>query len=137
MSKKGFIYKLVCNDVDIKETYIGSTQNFRSRKNCHKCACNNKNHKTYNYYIYQFIREHGEWSNWNMIQIEEYDFNTRNELNARERYWIETLQSKLNKQMPTRTKKEYYQLNSDKIKDYQQLNSNKIRKYKKEYHQQH
>jgi predicted GIY-YIG superfamily endonuclease len=33
---KGFIYKLCCLDVNIKEIYIGSSTNFKQRKRHHK-----------------------------------------------------------------------------------------------------
>ena len=39
-----------------------------------------------------------------MVQIEEIKFNTNQELHSKERYHIELLQAKLNKNIPTRTK---------------------------------
>ena len=30
------IYKIVCNDLNIKDVYVGHTTDFRRRKNCHK-----------------------------------------------------------------------------------------------------
>ena len=33
------IYKLCCRDVNVKEIYVGSTTNFRARKNQHKSCC--------------------------------------------------------------------------------------------------
>jgi len=35
------IYKLVCKDSSIKDTYIGHTTNFVQRKNSHKISCCN------------------------------------------------------------------------------------------------
>ena len=40
---KGFIYKFVCNDITIQNTYVGSSTDFTKRKSCHKSACNNEN----------------------------------------------------------------------------------------------
>ena len=39
---KTIIYKIVCNDLNIKDCYIGSTTSFTKRKNRHKSNCNNK-----------------------------------------------------------------------------------------------
>ena len=61
MSRTGYIYKLVCNDVEIKERYVGSTTNMKVRKNQHKSVCNNPNSEKYNIYLYQFIRENGNF----------------------------------------------------------------------------
>ena len=130
MSKTGIIYKLVSDDVEIKECYVGSTVNFIRRKHEHKSNCNNINSKRYNLYVYKFIRDNGGWNSYSMIQIEEYKFNTRNELNARERHWIETLQAKLNKNIPTRTDKEYYESHKDEAKDYYESHKDKIKEYK-------
>ena len=33
---KGFIYKLCCLDVNIKDIYVGSSTNFKERKKQHK-----------------------------------------------------------------------------------------------------
>ena len=137
MSKTGYIYKLVSNDINITELYVGSTQNFRTRKNNHKCKCNNENDKGYNLYVYQFIRDNGGWYSFSMVQIEEFKFNTRNELNARERFWIESLQATLNKLMPSRTREEHYKNNKTKIKDinseYYKNNKTKIKDKIKAY----
>ena len=62
-------YKFVCKDVDILYTYIGHTTNFATRKSQHKSVCSNSKTKNYNFPIYLFIREHGGWCNWNMVQI--------------------------------------------------------------------
>ena len=129
MSKTGIIYKLVSDDIEIKECYVGSTINFIRRKHQHKNCCNNETYHNYNQYVYQFIRDNGGWLSFSMIQIEEFKFNTRNELNSRERYWIEQLQAKLNKSIPTRTNKEYYIHNKDKIKEYRENNKDKIKEY--------
>jgi len=116
------IYKLCCKDTDITDIYIGSTINFRNRKCRHKSNCNNINNKEYNIKVYQFIREHGGFQNWEMILIENVNCNTKLELHKIERYYIEELQPSLNKQLPLRTKneydKEYYNDNKEKITEY-------------------
>ncbi len=104
---KTIIYKIVCNDLNITECYVGSTTDFKTRKASHKNACNNEKALQYNYKVYKMIREHEGWDNWSMLQIELYPCKDSNEARARERYWLENMNAKLNVQVPTRTEKEY------------------------------
>ena len=115
MSKIGIIYKLVSTDINIKEIYVGSTINFRTRKCHHKGRCNNETDKNYNLNVYKYIRANGGWDTFDMIQIEEITHDTKQQLHARERYWIEELKATLNKQIPTRTHAEYRQINKEII----------------------
>ena len=71
MSKIGIIYKLVSTDINIKEIYVGSTINFRTRKCHHKSTCNNKDDTNYNLNVNKYIRDNGGWDTFDMIQIEE------------------------------------------------------------------
>ena len=119
MSKTGFIYKLAHNDPEIKEIYVGSTNNLRVRKNNHKSSCNNKDSRNYNLNVYQFIRSNGGFSNFNIFQIEEVKYNIKYELHARERYYIELLNPSLNKVIPNRTQQEYNEDNKEKINERQ------------------
>ena len=116
MSKTGVIYKIVSTDVNIKDLYVGSTKNFRTRKYNHKAICNNENNKNYSINVYQFIRSNGGWDSFDMIQIEEFKHDTKQELHTIERYWIEELKATLNKVIPTRTDAEYYKDNKDTLK---------------------
>ena len=113
---KTIIYKICCKDPNIKDVYVGSTTNFRIRKNTHKTACNNPNGKEYNTYKYQFIRENGGWQNWNMIMIKEYSkCESKRQCLKKERRYIEKLNATLNREIPGRTNKEYYKDNSEYI----------------------
>jgi hypothetical protein len=107
MYEKTIIYKLVSNDLNIKECYVGSTTNFTKRKHDHKRDCNNCDRKAYNQKKYQFIRANGGWDAWCMIEIEKYPCNDNNEARTRERFWFEQLNANLNVKMPIRTEEEY------------------------------
>ena len=135
---KSIIYKLCCKDINITEIYIGSTTNFKNRKNKHKWACNNINSKSYNYYVYKFIREHGGFENWDMIMICEYSCENKKELEKKEREYIELHKATLNKQIPTRTDEEYYNDNQEYKKkyhkEYYNENKERISENKKEYY---
>ena len=126
---KTIIYKIVCNDLNITDVYVGHTTNFINRKARHKSNCNNINGNEYNFKIYNTIRNNGGWDNWSIIEIEKFqDCNDINEACARERYWYELLNAKLNTNCPGRNKKEY-------IKEYRENNKDKIQKVNKEYYE--
>lgn len=118
--KKTKMYKIVCKDPNIKDIYVGHTTDFVRRKNDHKKICVNKKKnegKRYDYYVYEFIRENGEWENWDMILIEEYPCDNSYQARARESELITELGATLNKQKPNRTIEEYRIDNKDKISE--------------------
>jgi len=152
------IYKICCLDLLIKDIYVGHTTNFNKRKNNHKKSVSSDNPV----YVYQFIRKHGGWDNWEMVEIEKYSCNDSNEAHKRERYWLETLCATLNCVNPYATKdekelqkkiwynhnkneilskkKENYVENKEEIlkyqKEYAQLHKEEIKEYQKEYNEQ-
>jgi hypothetical protein len=94
--KTYIMYEITCNDVNVEYTYVGHTTNFRNRKNSHKTRCYNENDKKYNLKIYKFIRENGNFDNWSMNPLEEYECETIMQERIREQYWLDIKQSKLN-----------------------------------------
>jgi hypothetical protein len=116
---KTIIYKLCCKNLDVKDIYVGSTCNFTRRKNKHKSDSINSNSK-----VYKFIRDNGNFQNWEMIMVEEYPCENIMQKFKRERYWYEELKATLNSGNPCRDIKEWYQDNKEKIKE-----------HKKEYYQ--
>ena len=136
---KTIMYKIVCKDLSITDLYIGHTTNLKKRKNQHKSNCNNINYKTYNLNIYKFIRENGNWDNWDMIKIEDYPCLIKLDALKRERELIESLNATLNSNIPSMTFKEYYQNNKEilnkKNKDYRENNKEIIAEKAKEYYE--
>jgi vacuolar-type H+-ATPase subunit I/STV1 len=134
---KCLIYKLCCDDPTITDIYVGHTTDKIRRKREHKSRCNNQNSEYYNFYVYQFIRENGGWDNWSLVVLQEYPCENKNQAEMRERYWIETQQSTLNKVIPTRTKQEWNEENQEKLNEYQNLyhqeKKQKIREQRKQY----
>jgi hypothetical protein len=112
----GSVYKLVCNDLNAAECYVGSTVSVRNRKSKHKYNCNNVNATGYNLRLYQYIRENGGWENWVLIELEQIEYERKPELHARERYHMEILGATLNSRNPNRTGAEYYQDNINHIR---------------------
>jgi len=129
----GRIYKLV-NDVDDK-IYVGSTTTRLSKRKCQHNALARRRPITR---VYKHLNEVG-WEHVDIILIENYECKTKEQLHARERHWIEQLKPELNTRIPTRTHKEYYEDNKEKIaekkKEWYQDNKEKIAGKKKEYYQ--
>ena len=125
------IYKLCCKDINISEIYIGSTSNMRIRKSVHKNICNNTSSRNYNSYVYKFIRENGGFINWYMILLEKYPTTDKKSLEARERYWIELLKSKLNTLIPSLTLEEKKVNHKEGVKKWYIENKNSKKIYMK------
>jgi hypothetical protein len=132
------IYKIVCNDLNVTDVYVGHTTDFRKRKCAHKSNCSNENNKVYNFKIYQTIRENDGWSNWSMIEVEKYPCNDGNEAREKERYWFETLNANMNTNVPSRTQDEYRKVcieeNKKEIKEYHRARYERIKEELKEKH---
>lgn len=135
--QNGVIYRIICKDPTIKECYVGSTCNFRRRKNGHKTHCNNENARSYNFNVYKFIRENGGWENFEMIEIIKYPCETKRELEIKEREYIELLGGTLNKHIPTRSQKERYELDKqtiiDRSKEWKANNKEAVRQSDQKY----
>ena len=131
---KTVIYKIVCKDTNVKDSYVGYTTDFKDRKRCHKRGCCDEKRKDYSYKVYKCIRENGGWDNWSMIEIEKYPCDDWKAATAREFYWFSELKCTLNVQVPTRTQKEYQNDNIDKFKenkhDYYINNIDKFKEYR-------
>lgn len=127
----GKIYKLVCRDVLITDQYVGSTCAFSARRFHHKKNTTNRVSKAYHRRVYTFIRNHGGFENWDMIQIEAYPCNSKLELLARERYWYDQLKPTLNTNIPNRSSREFYsqphQKEKKKILNEKYRNNHKLR----------
>ena len=132
---KSMIYKLVCNDVNISDCYVGSTTNFYRRKQQHKFDCNNENRKIYNQYKYQFIRSNGGFENWSMIIIENYACENKRQLEKRERYFIELLNTTLNSYTPFLTEEEKKEQKKEYDKEWNEKNKTEILEQKKKNYQ--
>jgi len=95
------IYKIVCNNLNVKDVYVGHTTDFTKRKAKHKYDCVNSKSKSYNYKIFKIMRENESWNNWSMIEVEKYPCNDKNEACLKERYWYELLNANMNTFCPT------------------------------------
>jgi hypothetical protein len=128
---KTLIYKIVCNDLNVTECYVGHTTDFVCRKKSHKKNCLNEKGKKYNYKVYKMIRDNGGWVNYSMIEIEKFPCQDVNEAKKKERECFENHNSSLNTNFPQRSKKEYYIDNKDEMnkkqKEYNIANTEEIK----------
>jgi len=139
---KTIIYKLVHKeDYDNVNTYIVSTTYFRKSKSDHKSNCCNEKQKAHTDKKYQYIREHGGWDNWNMIEVQKFPCNDKREAEAREEYWRCHFNAQLNSKKAYTTyverleqKKQYYGQNKDKFREYYEIHKDKILEQRKKYY---
>ena len=133
--KNGKIYKLVNSICNEGNCYYGSTCNkLRIRKQQHKY-----NYKYWKEGKYHFVSSFKlfdeDFENTKIILVEEVKCDNKQQLLARERFYIENYKC-LNKCVPGRTKKEYIKTNAIKIKEqrkeYREKNADKIKEYAKE-----
>ena len=89
------VYSIQCLDPEIKEFYIGSTDNFKQRVREHTSQYNSHA----NYKVYKFMKENGGMSNWEINYIQKFKFLTKEELRVK---------NKRKKIMKNIKKKNYY-----------------------------
>jgi hypothetical protein len=124
-------YKIVCKDENITDCYVGSTTNFNQRKRCHK-----GNSKQYNCKVYQFIRDNGNWENWEMIIIDTIECETKKDAHKKENEYMIGLNATLNTyKAPIYTDKKEY--NNEYMKQYRINNKEYYKEYNKEYMKQY
>jgi group I intron endonuclease len=92
---KFFIYKII-NKNNNNEFYIGSTTKFSSRKSHHKKNVNNRCGKKYWCKLYKYIRDNGNWDNFEMLIIEEGECDNKEQMLVKEQQYIDTLKPTLN-----------------------------------------
>ena len=110
----GKIYKIIDNTNG--NVYIGSTCEPILARRLSKHVQDYKRYlmgKRWSYTSFQIIAN----NDYNIVLIESYPCNSKDELHARERYYIETIKC-VNKQFPGRTQQEYRELHKEKIKEY-------------------
>jgi hypothetical protein len=125
----GKIYKIVSNITD--DVYFGST----TQKLSKRIWSHRADYKMYlqgkRCYISSFkILETGYYD---IILVENFPCRTKEELHARERFYIEN-NNCINKNIPCRTDAEYRQDNKERYKDYRKENKDMIAEYHKKWY---
>lgn len=146
--QKGKIYKIM-NINFPNDIYVGST----ARKLCQRMAQHRSYSKLDKYQdtkIYNFINNNGGWLNWNIILIEAYPCNSKEELKAKEQHHITLLNSSLNsylalgidpdkKRISTnRANRKWRENNKEQMKQikdaYREAHREEHKAYMREYH---
>ena len=129
------IYKIISNCCD--DIYIGASCEPTLAKRLANHRGNFKNYKKgIGHYIssYKLLSQ----SHYEIILIEIFPCNSKDELNKRERFHIENTDNCVNMNIPSRKNKEYYKDNKSTIlqqkKQYYKLNKEKIINNTKEYY---
>jgi len=106
----GKIYKIVDNSNG--NIYIGSTCEPTLARRLSKHV---SNYKSYLEGLQRFTTSFQIIANndYNIVLIELYSCSSKDELHARERYYIETIKKCVNKIIPTRTVQEYREINKE------------------------
>ena len=135
--QNGKIYKLI--NIEGTLTYIGSTtQSLAKRKANHHSNYKNWINGTYHFVSSYKIFDDDE-DGCQIVLLEAFPCETKEELEKRERYYIENNEC-VNKVRPTRTQKEYYEDNKDKIlemnRKYRSNNEDQYQKYQNQYREE-
>ncbi len=126
---KGKIYKIVCNVTGL--VYIGSTceptlaRRLVGHRSMYTQVLNGTGNKLSSFEVL-------ENNNFDIILIESVDCISKDELHARERYFIESIVC-VNKLIPIRTKQEKKEHNKEYKKEYHFKNREFINENRKEY----
>jgi hypothetical protein len=134
--QNGKIYRLVSDKIGAQ--YIGSTtQPLYKRLHWHKSSYDTWTQGRSKYYTSSFpIIESGDYE---IVLIEEFPCSNKDELRRRERYFIETMEC-ININIPTRTKKEWGEANTERIRlrtiEYRERNKDVLKQKRKEYYEE-
>lgn len=104
------VYKISCVDKEVKEFYIGSTDNLKDRISKHKDQYITSPKRK----VYKFIREHGGLNNWEINPIKIYECEiTKKELLWEERFYYDEYNPQLNCVRPIISDEETEQYRKD------------------------
>lgn len=144
---KSIIYKIVCKDESVSFIYVGSTCNWIQRYSQHKSDCINVKSPRHKYKLYEFMRTNGGWGNFVMIQVEEFSCANKRDLEEREQYWKDTLESIENTYGTNRAflspekraeqNKKFYQEHKEEIKKQKREQYAIDKSYKQKYYKEH
>lgn len=127
------IYIIRSKDLSLHDCYIGGTENMRDRMYQHKTNCNNENRHHYNYKVYQHIRKHGGWDNWEMVEIACVWKNATKPLFEIEQDYIDMWKSTLNCKRAYQTKQQRKEQKKKCDRQYRENNKEYYKEYQREY----
>lgn len=88
------IYIIKCKDINIDDSYIGSSDSMKQRERNHR-NCKAK------YKLYTFVEANGGWDNFEFFMLEQYKAMSNQDLRKREGEWVNMLRPSLNEITPS------------------------------------
>jgi len=131
----GVIYIIKHKTDDTKKVYVGSTNDFKRRISQHRKNCNNEKNKKYNFKLYQYLRENGGFYMYEIIILECYVCNFKNELYYKEDDYIKIYDNNLNSKRAYLTDEEYKKKNNEKVKKYREEHIEERKEYNKKWYE--
>lgn len=132
------MYKILPKNKDLLFSYIGHTTNFTQRSSNHKKnTINTNDNKHYNLKIYQTIRNNGGWDFWEIIEIEKYVCNTRDQARMREQELMNEHGSNLNTCKAYITEEERKKRKQEITNKYRVENKELLKEQTKKYKEEH
>jgi hypothetical protein len=104
--ESAIVYKLCNIDEKIKDIFIGSGISLNNIESNHKNGCRKWTNSNYNTKVHQFIRENGDWSQWNIRIIRQYKNVDRYKLMKKTKKYILKYQPSLNEKEIARSYRE-------------------------------
>jgi len=132
----GVIYIIKHKTDDTKKVYVGSTNDFKRRISQHRKNCNNEKNKKYNFKLYQYLRENGGFYMYEIIILECYVCNFKNELYYKEDDYIKIYDNNLNSKRAYLTYEEYKKKNNENAKKYKKEHREERNEYNKKYREE-
>lgn len=112
--------------------YVGSTSNMNSRKSSHKYICSHENNKHYHLDIYQYIRDHGGFENFDITPVRKIEnVSNKTELLIAEQAEMNKFTGLKNMRGSYTTKEEQLEKN----REWRKENPEKIREFSKKYYE--
>ena len=138
------IYRIVSKNQELKNCYIGKTRNLTSRIRQHKSDSINIQSRRYNLPMYQYIREHGGFENFEVINLKDIWIDGAENTSIHEQYYFELYGgfiNCLNTYYPNRKAREtsliYYYKHKEQVTEYQAKYRNEHKEQTVKYYIEH
>jgi len=124
-----------------KVVYVGSTTNFLIRKNKHKHSCTkpniNNNNKHYNQPIYQYIRDNGDFNNFEIIPVLQLSLENNIQLLIEEQKEIDKYDTLVNCKNSKQDTELYKKESLERLNKWREDNPDREKQAKKDYTTKH
>jgi hypothetical protein len=130
-------YKIIPKNNDINYCYVGHTTNFTNRNQQHKKHVKNENYNKSHYKLYQTIRQNGGWDEWEMIEIEKLNCETKLKARIREQELIEQHNANLNSLKAYISEEQRKELKKQITQKYREENKELLKEQTKKYKEEH